>query len=130
MDRRLPISTVTCVRCGSAVPEREADFSADGMLCRTCALGVEVAGRLGVADVGADAVGQAERAFKKSTAIKHLTIGGIGLVGGLVLLVMMGWVVSQGVVSRAILLPFVILAGSITELVRGFTAWSAFRAMR
>jgi hypothetical protein len=128
MDARFPPATVTCVRCQSAVPEREADFSADGMLCRSCALGIEIAGRLGVASVGTDTVGTAERAFTRSTAIKHLTVGFIGLAGGLVLLALCVWILSQGGVSRAMVIPLVILGGSVTELVRGFAAWSSYKA--
>jgi hypothetical protein len=129
MDARFPLATVTCVRCQSAVPEREADFSADGMLCRTCVLGADIASRLGVATVGADVIAEAERGFARSTAIKHLTIGFIGLAGGLVLLAIFVWMMSQGRVSRGIILPLVILVGSVTELARGLAAWSSYKSM-
>lgn len=100
MDGRLlPIATVTCVRCKSAISEREADYCADGMICPSCALDVEVAGRLGIDKVGGDTIALAARAFTRSTAIKHLIIGAVGLVAGVVLLVIMGWIVSHGVIS-------------------------------
>jgi hypothetical protein len=99
------------------------------MLCRTCVLGSEIASRLGVATVGADALHAAERAFTRSTAIKHLAIGFIGLAVGLGSLPLFGWILSQGVISRAMALPFVILAGSVTELVRGFAAWKSYKAI-
>src|SRR4051812_36841807 len=97
MDARFPTATVVCVRCHSAVSDREADFSAEGRICRSCVLNVELAARMGVDAVSDDPVGEAARAFARSARIKHLSIGCLGVALGLATL---GFFLRYAVLDR------------------------------
>ena len=118
---------VTCVRCASEVAANQADYSADGMLCRRCAFDAEQATRLGVAHVGDDAIAIAARGLMQSKARKQLAIGALGVVVGLPLLAVQVW---AGMVSiRALTFGLGFVVGGIAELVRGVTGLARLPAL-
>ncbi len=111
--------TVECVRCRASVPSNQADFSADGMLCRNCAVSVDVAGRLGVSSTGAPDVLAMQRDFARGRAKKHVIIGLGAVVLGIVALMVTG---SNG---NVVIIPGGLLVGGVVELGRGMSGLSA-----
>ena len=102
-------TTVTCVRCKAEVPANQADFSADGMLCRSCAAGV--LDHRGVAAM--------EASLARSTARKHILIGAGSLTAGIAILAVAGpGVASSGSIA---ILPGGLLIGGLCELIYGLT---------
>ena len=100
---------VTCIRCQANVPDDQADFSADGMLCRNCAA---------FGGGAAPDVAELERSLGRATARKHTILGVCGLVGGIITVAFTGG-------GDVIVVPVgIILAGAV-ELARGLAGFSA-----
>jgi hypothetical protein len=117
---------VECVRCKTQLPASAADFSADGMLCKQCAMKADVAQKLGVASFTGSTEQAAEYAFAKSRAWKHLIAGLVGAVGGLILLVLCMTLLGGGVISpRGLLVSVALLVGGIVEIVNGVSRFAA-----
>ena len=117
---------VTCVRCASEVAANQADYSADGMLCRRCAFDAEQATRLGVAHVGDDAIAIAARGLMQRKARKQLARRArrrrrAPAARGA------GWAGMVSIRALAFGLGFVV--GGIAELVRGVTGLARLPAL-
>jgi hypothetical protein len=122
---------VTCARCKKELPQAEADFSADGMICSKCAVDAEVANRLGVSAVGKDTIADAERALLATKYRKHVLIGLGGVILGVPMTGGMLWAMSNGGASRGVgrglvLSGFLAIAG-IGELGRGLSGLARLR---
>ena len=89
------------------------------MLCRTCAVAVEIAGRAGVPSSEAPDLHALQRALGRSTAKKQVVIGLGGTVLGIAVLMV------TGASGSIVVVPGGLLLGGIVSLFRGMTGLAA-----
>lgn len=94
----------SCVRCQRVVDSDQTDFTADGLVCRTCI----IASNTDPAKVTA-----LTRELARSTARKHMIAGGVMTASGIAILALG---LSGG---ELVIIPVGVLVAGIVELARG-----------